>query len=84
MPCGAECATVAGTFIAGAVRENQKRLRGSFLFLRSRLQLLQPLFKFGEALDQFALALVSLRLPLHFFQALFCTAASAGPIAWRC
>jgi hypothetical protein len=29
------------TFIAGAVRENQKRLRGSFLFLGSRLQLLQ-------------------------------------------
>ena len=67
VPCGAECATVAGTFIAGAVRENQKRLRGSFFFLRSCLQLLQPLFKFGEA-DQFALELVFLRLALHISQ----------------
>jgi hypothetical protein len=39
------------------------------LFLGGRPLLLQPLFKFGEALEQFAFALVFLRLPPHFLRA---------------
>ena len=53
-------------------------VRCSFLFLGGRLQFLQPLFKLGEALDQFALALVFLRLRLYFLPALFCILQSGN------